>query len=238
MKIALLGYGRMGQAIESLALEAGHEIGLKIHSENAAQLTEKNLLGHDVAIEFSIPSTAFQHIQMAIAAGIPVISGTTAWLDRLPEVYDQCERQKGAFLYASNFSLGVNLFFALNQRLAELMKSHASYQVKIEEVHHTQKLDAPSGTAITLAEGVLPILPTKKTWSHPPSSDPTSISILAERIPEVPGTHRVIYENDIDVIQIEHRAKSREGFARGALLAAEWIVGKQGIFSMKDVLGL
>ncbi len=238
MKIALLGYGKMGRAIEQLAIAAGHEIGLRVQSSNADELGLDTLRGHDVAIEFSRPDTAFDNIMLSLEAGVPIISGTTAWLDRLEEVYNHCEAKKGAFLYASNFSLGVNLFFVLNQRLAGLMKDYPSYQVRVEEEHHTEKLDAPSGTAITLAEGLLPILPEKTDWSYPPGSQKETIPILAERIPEVPGTHRVIYENEIDSIQIQHLAKSREGFARGALLAAEWIVGKQGIFSMQDVLGV
>ncbi|MEM1220693.1 MAG: dihydrodipicolinate reductase C-terminal domain-containing protein [Bacteroidota bacterium] len=238
MKIALLGYGKMGKAIEQLALAAGHEIGLRIDASNTHELTLDGLRGHDVAIEFSRPDTAFDNIILSLEAGLPIISGTTAWLDRLEEVYNHCEAKQGAFLYASNFSLGVNLFFVLNQRLAELMRQYPSYAIRVEEEHHTEKLDAPSGTAITLAEGLLPILPNKTDWSHPPRSGDETIPILAERIPDVPGTHRIIYENEIDSIQIQHLAKSREGFARGALMAAEWIVGKQGIFSMKDVLGV
>lgn len=234
----------MGKAIEGLARDAGHEIILRIDDTNLKELTEENLQKADVAIEFSRPEGAFENIRACLESGLPVVSGTTGWLDRFEEAKVLCRETNGAFLYASNFSIGVNLFFALNRYLAELMAGQEQYDVAMEEIHHTQKLDAPSGTAITLAEAVLQRLRRKEDWvsieegnADNPQSGQTDISITSKRIGRTPGTHVVSYRSDIDTITIRHEAHSREGFARGALRAAEWIVGKQGVFEMKDMLG-
>jgi len=232
MKIALLGYGKMGQTIEKIALERGHEIVLKKDEFN----TYDGLSNADVAIDFSIPAVAAENISNCFYANVPVISGTTGWLDRYEEMVALCEEKKGAFISSSNFSLGVNLFFGLNEYLAKLMSKFESYRVEMEEIHHTQKLDAPSGTAISLAKGVIENSNyTAWTLENP---DSNQIPIDAVRIGEVPGTHTVTYNSPIDSIEIKHTAHNREGFALGAVIAAEWIVGKQGIFSMRDVLNL
>jgi len=244
MKIALLGYGKMGKAIEGLARGAGHEIILRIDDGNLDDLKEENLQSADVAIEFSRPEGAFENIRTCLEAGVPVVSGTTGWLDRFEEAKVLCREKNGAFLYASNFSIGVNLFFALNRYLAELMAGQEQYDVAMEEIHHTQKLDAPSGTAITLAEAILQRLRRKEDWvsiegekedkAKPGQND---IPITSKRIGQVAGTHEIAYRSDIDTITIRHEAHSREGFARGALQAAEWIVGKEGVFEMSDMMG-
>ncbi len=230
MKIALLGYGKMGQTIERIALERGHEIVLKKDEFN----TYEGLSNADVAIDFSIPAVAVENISSCFYANVPVISGTTGWLDRYDEMVALCEEKKGAFISSSNFSLGVNLFFGLNEYLAKMMSKFDSYKVEMEEIHHTQKLDAPSGTAISLAKGVIENSNyTNWTMENP---NPNEIHIEAVRIGDVPGTHTVTYNSGIDTIEIKHTAHNREGFALGAVIAAEWIVGKQGVFSMKDVL--
>src|SRR5690606_27758328 len=232
MKIALLGYGKMGKMIEQIALGRGHEIVAKIDINSTATDISKA----DVAIDFSIPDAAFNNITLCLENGIPVISGTTGWLDKYPQAVALCEKHNGAFIYASNYSLGVNIFFQINEYLAKIMNNHAQYQVNMEEIHHTQKLDAPSGTAITLAEGIIAHTDkTKWTLEDPKANE---IQIVAKRIDTVPGTHTVSYESDIDSISMTHTANSREGFALGAVVAAEWIVGKQGVFTMKDVLNL
>jgi len=236
-RIALLGYGKMGKMIESLALKKGHEIVLRIDRENADDLNQLHQAKIDVAIDFSLPQTAVKNISKCLEAGIPVISGTTGWLDQLPSIQALCEKQAGAFLYASNFSIGVNLFFALNQYLATLMNDQADYNIELEEIHHTQKLDAPSGTAITLAEDILKKIDRKTSWSKETSSTSETIPILSKRIDAVPGTHSINYHSPIDSIEIKHTAHSRIGFAAGALLASEWIVGKTGCFGMADVFG-
>ncbi|WP_304198460.1 4-hydroxy-tetrahydrodipicolinate reductase [Flavobacterium alvei] len=230
MKIALLGYGKMGQTIERIALERGHEIVLKKDEFN----TYEGLSDADVAIDFSIPAVAVENISSCFYANVPVISGTTGWLDRYDEMVALCKEKNGAFISSSNFSLGVNLFFGLNEYLAKMMSKFDSYKVDMEEIHHTQKLDAPSGTAISLAKGVIENSNyTNWTMENPNSNE---IHIEAVRIGDVPGTHTVTYNSGIDSIEIKHTAHNREGFALGAVIAAEWIVGKQGIFSMKDVL--
>ena len=230
MKIALLGYGKMGQAIEKIALERGHEIVLKKDEFN----TYEGLTNADVAIDFSIPMVAVENISSCFHANVPVISGTTGWLDHYEEMVSLCKAKNGAFISSSNFSLGVNLFFELNDYLAKMMAKFDSYNVEMEEIHHTQKLDAPSGTAISLAKGVIENSAyTKWTLEEPKSNE---IHIEAKRIGTVPGTHTVTYNSPIDSIEIKHTAHNREGFALGAVIAAEWIVGKKGIFSMKDVL--
>ncbi|MEO2072222.1 MAG: 4-hydroxy-tetrahydrodipicolinate reductase [Zunongwangia sp.] len=233
MKIALLGYGRMGKAIESIALERGHEVVLKIDENIESYSLEE--IGIDVAIDFSIPDAAFKNITTCFKAGIPVISGTTGWLEKYDEAVKICNDHKAAFIYASNFSLGVNIFFELNKKLAGMMKNLKEYGVEIEEIHHTKKLDAPSGTAISLAEQIIEVNETKKGW-HLEKANDNEIPVFAKRIEDVPGTHTVSYTSRIDDIEIMHTAHSREGFAKGAVFAAEWIKGKTGVYTMKDVL--
>ena len=236
MKIAILGYGKMGKAIEKIALNRGHEIVLKIHRKNQDQLHIKNLSQADVVIDFSIPDSAKENILLAIDANTPIISGTTGWLDHYDEVSKYCTEKNSAFLYASNFSLGVNLFFELNKNLAKLMKTHQQYQIDMTEIHHTQKLDAPSGTAISLAEQIISENETKNKWTLDATNSDEQIIIDAQREGNVPGTHVVNYKSEIDSITIKHVAHSREGFAFGAVIAAEWIQNRKGIFSMHDVL--
>lgn len=232
MKIALLGYGKMGKMIEKIALSRGHEIIAKIDINS----TPTDISYADVAIDFSIPDAAFNNISLCLKSGVPVISGTTGWLDKYPEAVALCKQHNGAFIYASNYSLGVNIFFQINEYLAKIMNNHPQYNISMEEIHHTQKLDAPSGTAITLAQGI--INSTDKTaWTlENPNTD--EIPIDAKRIDDVPGTHTVNYQSEIDSIEMTHTANSREGFALGAVVAAEWIVGKSGVFTIKDVLNL
>ncbi len=230
MKIALLGYGKMGQVIERIALERGHEIVLKKDENN----TFDGLSNADVAIDFSIPKAAVENISTCFHNNVPVISGTTGWLEHYDEMIALCTEKKGAFISSSNFSLGVNLFFELNETLAKIMTKFDSYKVSMEEIHHTQKLDAPSGTAISLAQGVIQNS-NYKEWTMEEAKD-NQIHIEALRIGTVPGTHTVTYNSPIDSIEIKHTAHNREGFALGAVIAAEWIVGKEGVFTMKDVL--
>ena len=238
MKIALIGYGKMGKAIEEIALKKGHAIALKITSKNQEKLTIEDLKKADVAIEFTNPESAAGNILLCLKAGVPVISGTTGWLKHLEEIKSKCMSLDGSFLYASNFSVGVNIFFELNKRLALLMNKHSEYDVRIEETHHTQKKDAPSGTAITLAEGILDQNDSKTKWVNNVAATEDELSILSHRIDAVPGTHSVKYSSEIDDIEIIHTAHNRMGFAQGAVLAAEYIAGRKGIFSMKDVLGI
>ncbi|MCK3685438.1 4-hydroxy-tetrahydrodipicolinate reductase [Maribellus sp. YY47] len=238
MKIALIGYGRMGKEIEKIALERGHEIGLKIDINNQADLTVENLQKCDAAIEFTIPASAVANYSLCFEAGIPVVSGTTGWLDKKEEVYRNCAEKNGTFFYGSNFSVGVNLFFELNKKLAELMAPRNEYNVEMTEVHHTQKLDAPSGTAISLADDILDLLPGKNAWVNDATPQQNELNIKSERVGQVPGIHTVKYESDIDFIEITHSAKSRKGFAFGAVLAAEYCMGHKGILSMKDLLNL
>lgn len=232
MKIALLGYGKMGKVIERIALERGHEIVLKKDENN----TYDGLVNADVAIDFSVPMAAVENISSCFQANVPVVSGTTGWLERYDEIIALCNEKKGGFISSSNFSLGVNLFFELNDYLAKIMAPYNSYSVAMEEIHHTQKLDAPSGTAITLAEGVIKHTDYANWTLETPISN--EIHIEAKRIENVPGTHSIFYDSEVDQIEIKHTAHSREGFALGAVVAAEWLVGKKGIFNMKDVLGL
>ncbi len=233
MKIALFGYGKMGKTIERLALDRGHAIVAKIDKE----LQEGNLADADVAIDFSVPKEAFNNIVKCFNENIPIISGTTGWLDKFEEAITICNAKNGAFIYASNYSLGVNLFFELNEQLAKMMTRFDDYNVSMEEIHHTQKLDAPSGTAITLAEGVI-ANSTKNSWSLDVTNTNNSLPIVAKRIDNVPGTHTVVYSSVVDEIEIKHTAKNRDGFAVGAIIAAEWLQDKKGVFTMKDVLGL
>ena len=238
MKIALIGYGKMGKEIEKIALDRGHEVVLKIDVTNPEDLTIANLQKTDVAIEFTIPSSAIANYQLCFEAGIPVVSGTTGWLEKLPEVHQLCTAKSGTFFYASNFSLGVNIFFALNKKLAELMANRPEYTVEMKEIHHTQKLDAPSGTAITLAEGILANLPEKTSWVNQSTEKANELGIVSVREGQVPGTHIINYDSEVDYIEITHCAKSRKGFAFGAVLAAEYSYGKKGILSMNDLLNI
>ncbi len=237
MKIALIGYGKMGHAIEEIALQRGHEIVLRITDENLGDFTKENIQRGDVAIEFTNPHSAVENILFCLNENVPVVCGTTGWLDQLKIVEEKCKELNGAFLYASNFSVGVNIFFELNKKLATLLKPHPSYNVSVEEVHHTQKKDAPSGTAITLAEHIIHTLPLKNKWVNTETQNENELSIISKRIDEVPGTHSVKYSSSVDDIEIIHTAHNRKGFAEGAVLAAEFIVGKKGIYSMKEVLG-
>ena len=236
MKIALLGYGKMGKSIEVIAKDRGHQISLKIDSKNFNYLTIESFNEIDVAIDFSTPSTAKNNIELALKSKTPIISGTTGCLEQIEEMKNLCLVENTAFLYASNFSLGVNLFFELNKKLALLMSNHQNYEVSMEEIHHTQKLDAPSGTAISLAEQVINNQGLKKEWVLDTKTKPEELLIEASRKNKVPGTHIVKYESDIDSITIEHEAHSREGFALGAVIAAEWLLPKKGVYTMKDVL--
>lgn len=238
MKIALIGYGKMGKTIEQIALDRGHEIVLKIDISNQHELTVENLKKADVAIEFTIPTSAIANYKLCFEAGTPVVSGTTGWLENKEEVIREMTAKNGTFFYASNFSLGVNLFFALNKKLARLMDGREGYDVSMVEVHHTEKLDTPSGTAITLAEELFENYPAKTSWTLDKPSTAEQMQITAERIGVVPGTHRIKYESEVDRITIEHLAKNRHGFALGAVLAAEFSYGKKGLLSMNDLLNL
>jgi 4-hydroxy-tetrahydrodipicolinate reductase len=232
MKIALLGYGKMGKVIENIALERGHEIVLKKGSADSFD----GLLNADVAIDFSVPTSAVNHISACLNNTIPVISGTTGWLENYAEMENLCQEKNGSFIYGSNFSLGVNIFFELNNYLAKMMKNLKDYNVSMEEIHHLQKLDAPSGTAISLANGIIENS-AYTNWTLDQAST-NEIYIDAKRIENIPGTHSVFYDSKVDQIEIKHTAHSREGFALGSVIAAEWLIGKKGVFTMKDVLGI
>jgi 4-hydroxy-tetrahydrodipicolinate reductase len=236
MNIALLGYGKMGHAIEEIALQRGHNIVLRINDLNLNDLTKENIRKADVAIEFTNPESAADNILFCLDNHIPVISGTTGWLDQLKKIEEKCKASDGSFLYASNYSIGVNIFFELNKKLAALMKDHIEYEIQLEEIHHTQKKDAPSGTAITLAEEIIRTSAVKTNWVNNPNEKENELSIISKRIEDVPGTHSVKYASPVDEIEIIHTAHNRTGFAKGAVLAAEFIVDKKGVFSMKDVL--
>lgn len=235
MKIALVGYGKMGKEIEQIAKSRGHEIVSIIDVDNQDGFTSDAFRSADVAIEFSMPSVAMDNYRKCFAAGVPVVSGTTGWLEHLPEIKEACEQGK-TFFYASNYSLGVNIFFALNKYLAKIMNGFPAYGVSVEEVHHIHKLDAPSGTAITLAEGLIEELDGKNGWVEGKKAAANEIEITAVRRDEVPGIHSVTYESDVDFIRITHDAKSRRGFALGAVVAAEFTCGKKGFLTMKDML--
>lgn len=238
MKIALLGYGKMGKEIEKIALKKGHEIGLKVTSENA-EFSPAELLGIDVAIEFSRPEFAVSNIKKCFNANVPVVVGTTGWYEYLDEIETICVARNQSLLYATNFSIGVNLFFKLNTQLADLMSNYSEYSVEIEEIHHTQKLDAPSGTGISIAEQIIENHKTKESWINTETENESELAIISKRINKVPGTHSVYYRSEIDEIEIKHTAHSRSGFAAGALLAAEWIAkNRDGIYSMQDVLAI
>ena len=239
MKIVLIGYGKMGKAIEEIvSADENLDIVLIIDKDNINELTKENLQKADVAIEFTTPKTAVQNIHTCVDAGIPVVVGTTGWYDNLEAVTEYVLANNGSIVHATNFSIGVNIFFEINKILAEIMRDQPQYDVAIEETHHTQKLDAPSGTAITLAERILSKLKTKNSWVNNKTSIKEELEIISHRIENVPGTHEVIYSSEADEIKLIHTARSRKGFAEGAILAAKWIKDKKGIFTMKDVLGI
>lgn len=235
MKIALIGYGKMGKEIEQIAINRGHQIGLIIDQNNQNDLSIENLKDIDVAIEFTNPDSAFANYQKCFEANVPVVSGTTGWLNQLNSIKESCNNGQG-FFYASNFSLGVNLFFELNKKLAQLMAPFSDYNVDMEEIHHIHKLDSPSGTALTLAEGILENHPKKEKWIEATSMKENELSILAKRHGAVPGTHSITWHSEVDEIKIQHHAYSRKGFALGAVLAAEFMPKRTGFYGMKDLL--
>ena len=237
MNIALIGYGKMGKAIEEIALAKGHKIVLKIDVQNNHEFTLENIKQADVAIEFTGPHSAFENVKKCIELGIPVVSGSTGWLDKWSEIQSLCNEKKGTLIYSSNYSIGVNLFFELNKQLAKLLDPYQDYNVSMTEIHHTEKKDAPSGTAITLAEQVLEFIGSKENWVNDIPSSVNELYIESERIDPYPGLHEVKYSSEIDEIKIVHNAHNRNGFALGAVMAAEYIFDKKGIFTMKDVLG-
>lgn len=227
----------MGKAIEEIALQRNHQVVLKIDVDNKHEFTKDNIAKADVAIEFTSPHSAFENVKQLLEWNTPVVCGSTGWAERLDEIERLCKEKKGSFIHTSNFSVGVNIFFELNKKLASLMLSHPEYKVSMEEIHHTTKKDAPSGTALTLAEQILAQLPAKKKWVNEETNKPEELGIVSKRIDPAPGTHIIRYKSPIDEIEITHTAHSRTGFATGAVLAAEFINDKKGIFSMKDVLG-
>ena len=235
MKIALFGYGKMGKEIEQIALKRGHEIVLKIRENEKYDISKA-----DIGIDFSVPNAALHNIISCFKNNVPVISGTTGWLDDFDKALTVCKENKGSFIYASNFSIGVNLFFELNKSLAKMMSTHKDYSLEVEEIHHTKKLDTPSGTAISIAEQIIKNS-SKSNWELIENSvkkDSNSVPILAKRILDTPGTHKVSYKSEIDSIEIKHIANNRKGFALGAIIAAEWLIKKNGIYTMKDVLNI
>lgn len=242
MKIALLGYGKMGQIIERFALERGHEVVLKITADNIGELTSSNLSKADVAIDFSAPDAAISNIYACFDANVPVVVGTTGWYGQLQQVKDDCLSRNNTLLYGSNFSIGVNLFFYINQVMARLMNDFPAYDVQVEEIHHTQKLDSPSGTAMTIAEGIIDNLERKQEWVNELEGTPSEeilkadqLLIASQRVDQVPGTHTVVYSSEVDDIELKHTAHSRAGFALGAVVAAEWLQHKQGFYNIADI---
>ncbi|RIJ41497.1 4-hydroxy-tetrahydrodipicolinate reductase [Pontibacter oryzae] len=238
MKILLIGYGKMGKTIEQMALAQGHEIVGKIDHSNTAELKEYTGQNTDVAIEFTHPESAFANISYCLTHGIPVVSGSTGWLDQFEDAKKLCAENNGAFFYASNYSVGVNLFFHFNEFVASKMQEYKAYQVSIREVHHLQKVDKPSGTGITTAEGILASYKDLEGWVSDNPEEKTKLNIASEREPDVVGTHIVTYNSDVDTIELGHIAHSRAGFAEGAVMAAAWIQGRQGVYGMKDMLNL
>ena len=235
MKIALFGYGKMGKEIEQIALKRGHEIVLKIRENEKYDISKA-----DIGIDFSVPNAALHNIISCFKNNIPVVSGTTGWLDEFDKALTICKENKGSFIYASNFSIGVNLFFELNKSLAKMMNPHKDYSLNVEEIHHTKKLDTPSGTAISIAEQIIKNS-SKSDWElieNSVNQDSNSVPISAKRILDTPGTHKVSYTSEIDSIEIKHIANNRKGFALGAIIAAEWLIKKNGIYTMKDVLNI
>ncbi|MGN6640512.1 MAG: 4-hydroxy-tetrahydrodipicolinate reductase [Mucilaginibacter sp.] len=245
MNIALLGYGKMGKIIEKIATDRKHNIVLKIDFYNQQELTIENLKKADVVIEFSTPGSVLSNIKHCFDAGVPIVVGTTGWYEHLPELKKQCSEGNNTLLYASNFSIGVNVFFYVNKVLAKLMNRYDYYDVQVEEIHHTQKLDSPSGTAITIAEGIIENLDAKKEWVNILSAEGSDAAednvkndqLLIEsfRVDSIPGTHTVIYDSEVDMIEFKHTAHNRNGFALGAVLAAEWVQGKKGFFSVEQM---
>jgi 4-hydroxy-tetrahydrodipicolinate reductase len=238
MRILLIGYGKMGKTIEQMALAKGHQIAGTIDHTNAETLSSYTPDNTDVAIEFTHPEAAFGNIFYCLQQGIPVVSGSTGWLEKYDEAVRLCEENKGAFFYASNYSVGVNLFFHFNEYIAAKMQAYKEYQVSIREIHHLQKVDKPSGTGITTAEGILASYPSLSGWAADDDSNKAKLNIISEREPDVVGTHIVTYESEIDKIELGHIAHSRAGFAEGALMAAEWLIDRQGVYGMKDMLNL
>jgi len=243
MNIALIGYGKMGQIIERFAIERGHEVVLKISKDNLDELTSSNLRKADVAIDFSAPDAAIKNIYACFDANVPLIVGTTGWYGQLQDIKNECVRGNHSLLYGSNFSIGVNLFFHINEVLAKVMNNYPAYDVQVEEIHHTQKLDAPSGTAMTIAEGIINNLDGKSEWVNElAGNEPTDVVltkeqllIVSERIENIPGTHTVVYSSEVDEIEIKHTAHNRAGFALGAVVAAEWLENKQGFYNIADI---
>lgn len=235
MNIALIGYGKMGKEIEAIALKRNHTISLIVEKDNADLVTENDLKRADVAIEFSTPHSVVQNMTTCFNAGLPVVIGTTGWYEQFDEMAKVCESKNGTMFYASNFSLGVNLFFKVNTYLAELMNHYPDYEISMEEIHHIHKLDKPSGTAITLAKQILEKVERKKGWSLE-KGKPDSLYIKDVREGEVPGTHIIKYHSPIDDIEIMHKAHNRKGFALGAVIAAEFLVGKKGVYTMSDLI--
>ncbi len=236
MNIALIGYGKMGKIIEEIAISRGHMINLKIDLYNINDFTMENLKKSDVVIEFTGPHSAYDNVMKCLEAGVPVVCGSTGWLEQFDKAREYCDKKNGSFLYASNFSVGVNIFFEMNRLLAKLMGKQEEYDVKLTEVHHTQKKDAPSGTAITLAEQILESLKRKNSWVNHETRHPDELAIISERTDPAPGTHKVQYTSQVDDIEIIHTAHNRNGFALGAVMAAEFLKERKGIYSMKDVL--
>ncbi|MDR1054632.1 MAG: 4-hydroxy-tetrahydrodipicolinate reductase [Prevotellaceae bacterium] len=238
MKIALLGYGKMGKEIEKIAHKRGHEIVIIIDKDNQDDIKSETFLSAQMAIEFTTPETAFDNISTCLLSSVPVVSGTTGWLSRYDEIKALCEKQQCAFFYASNYSLGVNIFFHINRELARIMEHYADYNVSMEEIHHIQKKDSPSGTAISLANDIISLISRKLLWINESNSKDDEIAINSIREGTVPGTHTVVYESEADIISIEHRAKNRKGLALGVIIAAEFLINKKGIYTMDDVLGI
>jgi len=238
MKIAIIGYGRMGKEIESIAKSRGHEISLIVDHDNAKNFDKEQLANSDVAIEFSVPESAYDNILSCMDASLPVVVGTTGWLNKMDEIRRKCEEENKTFFYASNFSIGVNMFFEINRRLAQLMNHYPNYDPSVEEIHHIKKLDSPSGTAITIANDIIENLNRKSNCTPAPSTNENELQVASLRTSGVPGTHITRYFSEIDSIEIKHIANGRKGFALGAVIAAEWVQGKTGYFGMKDLLGL
>ena len=236
MKIVLIGYGKMGKAIEEIALQKGHEIKLAISIDNKKDLTIENLQKADVAIEFTGPESAVDNLKVCFDAGIPVICGSTGWLDQWKAVEEYCNKKNGTLLYASNFSIGVNIFFEINRQVAAMMNRRPEYNITVEEIHHAEKKDAPSGTAITIATDIIEQIKRKTKWMLGAPENENELSVISKRIDPAPGTHIVSYDSVIDSIEIKHTAHNRKGFASGALLAAEFLKGKKGVYSMRDII--
>lgn len=238
MKVSLIGYGKMGKELEKILLERGHKIQCIIDYDNKDQIKSSEFRESDVAIEFSSPESAYNNLLACIDARVPVVSGTTGWLDKKEELDKYCNENKGTYMYSSNYSIGVNIFFAINRQLAKLMNTYPDYVCRMTEIHHTSKLDAPSGTGISLAQDIITNHSSYSNWVNYESEIKGELPIVSERINEAPGTHIVTYESDVDEIVIKHEARSRKGFALGAVIASEWLVGKKGIFTMSNVLGI